>query len=91
MEITGTRRGALRALALGVVLTGGSACSSHEGWVYDKPSASPAQIDRDLAACEKLARPRGPLAYPSLSGVDRERFNTCMEAKGYRVSREAAR
>ena len=91
MEITRTRRRTLRALALGVVLTGGSACRSHGEWVYDKPSATPAQIDRDLAACEKLARPRGPLAYPSLTGVDRERFNTCMEARGYRVSREAER
>ena len=91
MEIASRRRRALRAVALGTVLAAGAACATGDQWVYEKPSASAAQVDRDLAACEGLARPRGPFAYPSLTKVDRERFNACMQARGYRVSQEGAR
>ena len=91
MEIARGRRGARTALALAAALAAGAACTTGDQWVYEKPSASPAQVDRDLAACEGLSRPRGPFAYPSLTGVDRERFNACMQARGYSVSRDTAR
>ena len=91
VEIASHRRRALGALALGTALAAGAACTTGDQWVYEKSSASAAQVDRDMAACEGLSRPRGPFAYPALTRVDRERFNACMQARGYRVSQESER
>lgn len=63
-------------------------CRSGREWSYDKPKVTSAQIDRDLAQCRQLTMPKGALAFPALTGPDREAFNACMEKRGYSVTRQ---
>lgn len=79
------------SVTLALLLVGLGACATGEQWVYDKPTATSAQLDRDMIQCERLARPTGTFSYPALTGIDRDRFNTCMEGRGYRVTRAPAR
>ena len=72
-------------LALGAVCAAG--CRSGEEWSYDKPRVNAAQLDRDLTQCGQRARPTGVLAYPSMTGPDREALNACMQKRGYTVIR----
>ena len=81
---------AVRGVTIAAILLAAAGCRSAEEWSYDKPRATPAQLDRDLAQCARQTRPTGPLAYPSLTGPDREALNTCMEKRGYTVSRRPA-
>ena len=79
-----------RATVAAILLAAVAGCRSAEEWSYDKPKATPAQLDRDLAQCARQARPAGPFAYPSLTGPDREVLNACMEKRGYTVIRRPA-
>jgi hypothetical protein len=81
------RRIPLGAAALALVLAASEGCRSGTEWSYDKPRVTAAQLDRDLSQCARHARPTGPLAYPSLTGPDRDAFNACMEKRGYTVTR----
>jgi len=65
-------------------------CRSAEEWSYEKPRVSSAQLDRDLTQCGQRARPTGALAYPSITGPDREALNACMQKRGYTVIRRPA-
>ena len=73
---------------MAVLLAGVAACRSGEEWVYDKPKVTSAQLDRDLTQCRQLTMPKGALAYPALTGPDREAFNACMQKRGYSVTRQ---
>lgn len=74
-------------VALAAIVAALAGCASAGDWTYEKPGASPAQADRDLAACRKVATPSGGFAYPALRGPDRDVFNDCMRRRGYTVSR----
>lgn len=81
------RVAALVALLALVAIPG---CRSGEEWSYDRPRATPAQLDRDLTQCAREARPTGTFAYPSMTGPDREALNKCMAKRGYTVIRRPA-
>ncbi len=68
-----------------VLLVGG--CASGE-WVYDKPNATAAQVDHDLAICRKESMRKTAVAVTPSQRVDRDAFNRCMERKGYTVTLE---
>jgi hypothetical protein len=60
-------------------------------FTYDKRGATPAQLDRDLAQCQKQAfRPSRFSIWPS-GRYDAEVLNRCMERRGYIVRREDSR
>ena len=80
----------LRLTALVLILAGAAGCRSGEEWSYDRPRATPAQLDRDLTQCAREARPTGTFAYPSMTGPDREALNACMQKRGYTVTRRPA-
>lgn len=64
-----------------------SGCAVH--WIYEKPGVTPDQLARDKGACEQEA-PSGGL-YAEIfhqEPLDRERFNRCMQRRGYSVRRE---
>jgi hypothetical protein len=77
-----------RAAVIVVLLAALAACRSGTEWIYDKPKATSAQLDRDLTQCRQLTMPKGVLAYPALTGPDREAFNACMQKRGYSVTRQ---
>jgi ABC-type sugar transport system substrate-binding protein len=90
MRLHGRLRGSralVSATALAAALVAHAGCRSSEAWSYDKPRATPAQLDRDLTQCAQQARPTGAFAYPALTGPDREALNLCMEKRGYTVTR----
>lgn len=66
------------------VLLGG--CASH--WIYDKPSFTAGEVDRDKAACAREAPSRSVFAVFLPEPVDREAFNRCMQQRGYSVRLE---
>jgi hypothetical protein len=80
-------RGGLVRVAVVIGCLAAAGCRSGTEWVYDKPRATPAQVDRDLTQCRQLTMPKGVLAYPALTGPDRDAFNACMEKRGYSVTR----
>lgn len=84
------RRARFRLAVLAAVLASIAGCRSAEEWSYDKPRVTPAQLDRDLTQCGQRARPTGALAYPSMTGPDREALNACMQKRGYTVIRRSA-
>ena len=54
-------------------------------YTYDKRGSTPAQLDRDLAQCKKLAfRPSRFSIWPS-GRYDADVLNRCMERRGYAV------
>lgn len=73
-------------MVLAAIVAALAGCASTAEWTYEKTGTTPAQVDRDLAACRKVATPRGGFAYPALRGPDREVFNECMRRRGYTVS-----
>jgi len=75
------RRGALLYMALIAVVLG-SGCA-REKWVYEKPHATPAQLDRDTAACRKESVSHQKVGITPEDRVDRPVFNRCMERRGY--------
>jgi hypothetical protein len=81
------RVGRVRVGLIVVLLPALATCRSGGEWIYDKPKVTPAQLDRDLTQCRQLTMPKGALAFPALTGPDREAFNACMEKRGYEVTR----
>ena len=73
-----------------LILAAAAGCRSGGEWSYDRPRATPAQLDRDLTQCAREARPTGMFAFPSLTGPDREALNACMQKRGYTVGRRPA-
>lgn len=71
-----------------VLLATLAACRSGTEWIYDKPKVTSAQLDRDLTQCRQLTMPKGALAYPAVTGPDREAFNACMQKRGYSATRQ---
>jgi hypothetical protein len=69
------------------ILMAGAGCRSAEEWSYDRPRVTPFELDRDLTQCAQQSRPTGALAYPSMTGPDRQALNKCMEKRGYTVIR----
>lgn len=64
-----------------------SGCAVH--WIYDKPDVTPAELARDKGACSREAPSSALLAQIfQEEPVDRERFNRCMERRGYGARRE---
>ena len=51
--------------------------------MYEKPGATPAQMDRDHTACRKAATSAQRIGVTPEDRVDREAFNRCMERRGY--------
>lgn len=78
----------VRAAVIVVLLAALAACRSGMEWTYDKPKVTSAQLDRDLTQCRQLTMPKGALAYPALTGPDREAFNACMQKRGYSATRQ---
>lgn len=75
-------RRVLFALAAVAVVALQAGCAG-ERWVYGKPSATPAQVDRDLAACRKQSISAQRIGLTPEDRVDRAAFNRCMERQGY--------
>lgn len=69
----------LAAVAAAASLAG----CARERWVYDKPRATPAQVDRDLAVCRKESISAQRIGLTPEDRVDRAAFNRCMERRGY--------
>jgi hypothetical protein len=70
-------------LSLGLCLAG---CA--ERWSYTKPGVMPSRLDQDLAACGRQAHRPYWFAFTRAARVDREKFNQCMEQKGYTAHRD---
>ncbi len=68
------------AALVGALLLSGCA---REQWVYDKPHATAAQLDRDLTACRKESISQQKIGLTPEDRVDRAAFNRCMERRGY--------
>ncbi len=64
-----------------------TAACARERWVYEKPGASPAEVDRDLATCRKETVSAQKIGITPEDRVDRPAFNRCMERRGYRPRR----
>ena len=75
-----SRRAAPLLLTLGLL----AACATQE-WTYDKTGVTPAQLDRDMAACRREATDPKAFAIFAEQRIDRKVFNPCMERKGYTV------
>lgn len=56
---------------------------AREQWVYDRPQATPAQVDRDLATCRKESASAQKVGITPEDWIDRAAFNRCMERRGY--------
>jgi hypothetical protein len=78
------RRGVAAALAVLGLVTG---CAATEQWAYDKTGVTPARLDHDLTACRQESQDPGAFGLTLAHRLDRERFNRCMERKGYSVKR----
>ena len=73
-------RGALVVL----LLLAAAGCAAPR-YVYERRSATPAQLDRDLEACRREGfRPSRFAVWPS-NRYDWDVVNRCMERKGYQV------
>ena len=78
----------MRTLWIALLAAGAlGGCTVH--WFYDKPGVTPAELARDKGACQREA-PSTSIFSEVLQEepVDRERFNRCMERRGYGVRRE---
>jgi hypothetical protein len=75
-----------RAVVLFSFATLLAACATSEEWIYDKPRATPAQLDHDKTMCRKAAPTRSLLRTLQEEKVEREAFNRCMEKRGYTVT-----
>ena len=67
-------------VALALCLLAGCA---GERWSYTKRGLTPADLDRDLAACRKQAQRPYTFALTQSRRVDQKALNRCMEQKGY--------
>jgi hypothetical protein len=76
-------RAAAVMLSLGLCLAG---CA--ERWSYAKPGVTPSRLDQDLSACEQQAHRPYWFAFTRSGRLDREKFNRCMEQKGYTAQRD---
>jgi hypothetical protein len=61
------------------------ACAGSQEWIYEKPRATPAQVDHDKTTCRKAAPSRSLFRTFQAEKVERETFNRCMEKLGYTV------
>jgi hypothetical protein len=75
-----------RLLVIPIVLT--LVACADKNYLYDKPNATAAQIDRDLFTCRKESTRNTAIAITPSQRIDREAFNRCMERKGYTVTLE---
>jgi hypothetical protein len=75
----------LAARALWTLVAVLPACAASQEWIYEKPRATPAQLDQDKTACRKVARERTLFNAFDDEKVDREVFNRCMQSRGYTV------
>ena len=62
-------------------------CAATEQWAYDKKGVTPARVDHDLTTCRQESQDLGAFGLTLEQRLDRERFNRCMERKGYSVRR----
>ena len=72
-----------RHLALLVVLTFAGCAAPH--YIYEKRSATPAQLDRDLETCKREGFRASRFAVWPSNRYDWEVVNRCMQRKGYQV------
>jgi hypothetical protein len=68
-------------VALAVVLAG---CAPPR-YMYERRSATPAQLERDLEACQRQGFRPQRFALIRAHRYDWDAVNRCMERKGYRV------
>lgn len=71
-------------LGLAVAL-GACASAPAQEWIYDKPNVTPAQLDHDKTACQKVAPSRSLFRLMETERVNRDLFNRCMQGRGYTV------
>jgi hypothetical protein len=76
-----------RLAVLGVLALAGCAAPHY---IYEKRSATPAQLDRDLEACKREGFRASRFAVWPSNRYDWDVVNRCMERKGYRVQRPEA-
>lgn len=79
-------RRSLSVALVALALAGLAGCAGRQEWIYEKARATPAQVDRDKAACRKVAPSRSMFRTFEDERVDREPFNRCMEKLGYTVT-----
>jgi hypothetical protein len=72
-----------RAFVVVVAVAVGVGGCAGERWVYEKKSATPAQIDRDAFVCRKESTSAQRIGVTPEQRVDRAAFNRCMERRGY--------
>ncbi|HEY3098418.1 MAG TPA: hypothetical protein VGL14_05880 [Methylomirabilota bacterium] len=72
-----------RRLAVVVVLVL-AGCAAPR-YIYEKRSATPAQLDRDLETCKREGFRASRFAVWPSNRYDWDVVNRCMERKGYRV------
>jgi len=78
----------MRRLAILLCAAGLLGGCAEKKWVYEKQSATPAKLDRDMALCRKEAHDPQTVAPPGSPRMNRVVFNRCMESKGYTVRTE---
>jgi hypothetical protein len=76
----------LSAALTALTLCGLAACAGSQEWIYDKPRATPAQVDHDKRACRKVAPSRSMFRTFEEDKVEREAFNRCMQKLGYTIT-----
>ena len=79
------RSGRAAWAALALLVGAAPGCSGPSGWTYEKPRATPAQIDHDMTACRKVAPSHSPFRIFQEEKVDRDAYNRCMKSRGYDV------
>jgi hypothetical protein len=73
-----------RVLAAALLVLALAGCAAPR-YVYERRSATPAQLDHDLEVCRREGfRPSRLAVWPS-NRYDWDVVNRCMERKGYRV------
>ncbi len=60
-------------------------CAARQEWIYERRSATPAQLDHDMTTCRRMAPSHSVLKIFMEEKVDRGLFNQCMEKRGYTV------
>ena len=72
-----------RRLAVVLVLALSGCAAPH--YIYEKRSATPAQLDRDLETCKREGFRASRFAVWPSNRYDWDVVNRCMERRGYRV------
>jgi hypothetical protein len=74
----------MRRLLVAVVVLALAGCAAPR-YLYERRSATPAQIDRDLEACKREGFRPSRFAVWRSNRYDWDVVNRCMERRGYRV------